>query len=373
MSHHVGPFPKPAPSAKTPAPVKLTDEQHEKYVAVLKHFTESKDAPNSEKHIDGPRSPITKAEKAFLTRECFLRYLRATKWDVHDCIKRVEGTLAWRREFGIDPESTLTSEIVSHENETGKQVILGFDNDTRPCLYLKTGRQNTKPSHTQVQHLVYMLERSIDLMPSGQDQLALLIDFKASKVGISSKLPSISISREVLNILQTHYPERLGKALLTNIPWLASVFLKMIHPFIDPLTREKLVFSQPFPHYVPVEQLDKAFDGKVDFEYNHSKYWPSLTKLAADRRKRYYANFELLGEVVGLSEFDLRKDELDKDTAYNPLNDLHTAKLASSSSDASGSGSGSVDEVAEKIEDLAIGQTETFDGESNNDVTVSAN
>lgn len=318
---HVDPFPKPDASAKTPAAEELSVEEHKKYITILKHFQQLKDAPDSEKHIHGPRSPITSAEKAFLTRECFLRYLRATKWSVDDCIKRIEGTLAWRREFGVDPDSSLSADVVSAENETGKEVILGFDNDTRPCLYLKPGRQNTKPSHTQVQHLVYMLERAIDVMPSGQDQLALLIDFKPTKIGKQSKLPSISMGREVLHILQTHYPERLGKALLTNIPWLASAFLKLIHPFIDPLTREKLVFSEPFPNYVPTNQLDEDFGGKVAFEYEHTKYWPSLTELTASRRKIYKANFEALGGIVGLSEFDLRNEHLEKAIAYNPVED----------------------------------------------------
>lgn len=274
----------------------------------------------------------------------------------------------WRNEFGIDPESNLSANVVSVENESGKQVILGFDIDSRPCLYLKTGRQNTKPSHTQVQHLVYMLERSIDLMPSGQDQLALLIDFKASKAGTVNKLPTLSMGREVLHILQTHYPERLGRALLTNIPWLAAAFLKLIHPFIDPLTREKLVFSEPFPNYVPPNQLDKEVGGNVDFEYSHQRYWPSLTKLAAERRKRYMENFHALGGVVGLSEADLRKEVLDKATAYIP-NQGSTQKIAppgqlSEAStlvvepDAASKNTEAVDEVTSKLEDLKVVQAE---------------
>ncbi|AOA70104.1 GQ68_04906T0 [Komagataella phaffii GS115] len=135
--------------------------------------------------------------------------MRATKWHYKDCIDRIEGTIAWRREFGIsaqldDSLNTVTAELVSPENETGKEVILGFENDARPCLYLKPGRQNTKTSHRQVQHLVFMLERVIDYMPSGQDSLALLIDFKqhpevAANVS-TSKIPPIGVGRQVLHI-----------------------------------------------------------------------------------------------------------------------------------------------------------------------------
>lgn len=363
-------FQKPAASAHIPPEKELTKEQQEKYIQILEHFHNLKTVGTSEKNPDANRQPITEVEKAFLTRECFLRYLRATKWVVADCIKRIEGTLAWRREFGIDP-SILTGDKVQAENETGKEVILGFDNDSRPCLYLKPGRQNTKASHSQVEHVVFMLERTIDLMPSGQDQLALLIDFKPTKIGKSSKLPSVSMGKEVLHILQTHYPERLGKALLTNMPWLATVFLKLIHPFIDPLTREKLVFSEPFPNYVPVEQLDKDFNGNVDFEYDHKTYWPELMKITEERRERYMKNFRELGSHIGLSEYDLRSENLNKETAYNPVAVLAEAKGESKPVETTGSNSTSttvvateettkkdIDSITDKVEDLKVAQAE---------------
>ena len=96
---------------------------------------------------------------------------------------------------------------------SGKQVALGFDNDGRPCLYLLPNKQNTKNSPKQVEHLVYMLERALDLAPPGQETIALLIDFRNSSSGSQ---PSVATGRQVLSILQNHYPERLGRALITH-------------------------------------------------------------------------------------------------------------------------------------------------------------
>lgn len=307
-------------SIQPPKPADLTEEQLEKYGKILKHFSnpeltfptkEKKNAENRE------LKPLESYEKAWLTRECLLRYLRATKWVLDDCIERITLSIAWRREFGIsnggeEHGDKLTADTVSPEGESGKEVILGYENEARPILYLKPGRQNTKTSHRQVQHLVFMLERVIDFMPVGQDSLALLIDFKdhadVPKVTGNSKIPPIGVGREVLHILQTHYPERLGKALLTNIPWLAWTFLKMIHPFIDPMTREKLVFDEPFPKYVPMDQLDKMYGGYLDFTYDHSKYWPKMLEITKKNRDHYLSRFEKFGAIVGLSEFDLRGD-----------------------------------------------------------------
>src|SRR5690606_38808599 len=126
-------------------------------------------------------------------------------------------------EFGV---AELTAEHISHENETGKQVLVGFDKDGRPCHYLNPARQNTDPSPKQVEHLVYMMERVMELMPPGQECLALLINFKQGK-GRKNTAPGIGMAREVLNILQMHYPERLGRALIVNGTRLLSLSLSL--------------------------------------------------------------------------------------------------------------------------------------------------
>lgn len=326
------PFEKPADGITPPKEKPLTQEQDEKYQIVLKHFQNPDLKVANREDDDCETGPLSDDEKAWITRECILRYLRATKWIVKDAIKRIESTISWRREFGInfqdDDKNIVNAHLVEPESLTGKEVVLGFDNEARPCLYLKPGRQNTKTSHRQVQHLVYFLEKCIDFMPSGQDSLALLIDFKQhpeiSANVETSKIPPISVGREVLHILQTHYPERLGKALLTNIPFLGRAFLKLIHPFIDPLTREKLVFDAAFSEFVHPEQLDKEFDGLVDFVYQHEIYFPALVKIAKARRAAYMERFYKFGAVVGLSEIDLRGalDEVKVPVGKHPYNAL---------------------------------------------------
>ncbi|QLG72328.1 hypothetical protein HG535_0D00350 [Zygotorulaspora mrakii] len=308
---------KELPSSITaPKEKELSDDQEKMYIKVLQHFQDPElKIRLTEKGGSEDKEGLIDEEKAWLTRECFLRYLRATKWNLQDCIDRICSSLAWRREFGIshfgeENGDELTGDEVAVENESGKQVVLGYENDARPILYLKPGRQNTKTSHRQVKHLVFMLERVIDFMPVGQDSLALLIDFKeypdVPKVAGNSKIPPLGVGKEVLHILQTHYPERLGKALLTNIPWLAWTFLKLIHPFIDPLTREKLVFDEPFTEYVPMDELDKLYGGYLDFTYKHKIYWPTLIEYSREKREHYLSRFQKFGSKVGLSEYDLR-------------------------------------------------------------------
>ncbi len=203
------PFLEPVESAKPNSPAELTVEQEAKYNKLLETVKAWKEVPSKA----GKGGPIEDSEIMWLTRECLLRYLRATKWNTSDAAKRVLETLSWRRDYGVD--DLLDGKISSPENETGKQILLGYDIAARPCHYLNPGRQNTEQSPRQVQHLVFMLERVIDLMVPGQETLALLINFKSSK-SRTNTAPGIGQGREVLNILQTHYPERLGRALIIN-------------------------------------------------------------------------------------------------------------------------------------------------------------
>jgi CRAL/TRIO domain len=83
-------------------------------------------------------------------------------------------------------------------------------------------------------------------------------------------------------------------------------FFKLIIPFIDPLTREKLKFNEDMAQHVPPSQLLKQNGGEVDFEYDHSVYWPSLIKLAETKRAAFRARWEKAGKHVGESEDYLR-------------------------------------------------------------------
>lgn len=202
------PIPSPTAYSKTPERAAINEEQQSKYDWLLEKVKSWTEVPSTK----GKAGPLTDSERQWLTRECLLRYLRAVKWKKEDAEKRIIDTLTWRREYGVEG---LTPDHISPENETGKQIILGFDKQGRPCQYLNPGRQNTDVSPRQVQHLVFMVERVLEILPPQQETLALLINFKSSK-NRSNTAPGIGQGKEVLNILQTHYPERLGKALIIN-------------------------------------------------------------------------------------------------------------------------------------------------------------
>lgn len=93
------------------------------------------------------------------------------------------------------------------------------------------------------------------------------------------------------------------------VPWFVWGFLKLINPFIDPLTREKIVYDEPLDRYVPREQLEKRFGGDLDFEYDHSVYWTHLHEICGRKRDAYAKRWRERGCRIGDSEFILKGGE----------------------------------------------------------------
>lgn len=293
------PLGKPLATSKPSLRPELTPEQEGKYKTLLASVAKWTEIPESSARGAGSAA-LEDDERMFMTRDCLLRYLRADKWNTTAAETRLKNTLVWRREYGL---KKITPDYIGVENETGKQLIMGWDNEGRPCQYMRPSKQNTERSPRQIEHLVFMLERSIDLMPPGQETLTLLINFAETKTGQGATLAQ---GKQTMDILQNHYPERLGRALVTNVPFYIWGFFKLITPFIDPLTREKIKFNEDSSLHVPKEQLLKESGGLVQFDYDHSEYWTALNALAAQKRAERKARWEKGGKRVGEYEMYLK-------------------------------------------------------------------
>lgn len=87
-----------------------------------------------------------------------------------------------------------------------------------------------------------------------------------------------------------------------KVPWVVTAFFKLITPFIDPLTRQKLKFNDDMRQHVPPQQLWNEFHGDLDFEYDHEVYWPTLLKLCEEKHKEQHDRWVKGGKHYGESE-----------------------------------------------------------------------
>jgi hypothetical protein len=106
------PFAQPAAASTISPSRELTASELAKYDLVLEHLKSITTLPTSSAKKNNETAPLSELEQYFLSKECILRYLRATKWNVNEAKKRLEGTIIWRREYGTD---TLTAELVEPE------------------------------------------------------------------------------------------------------------------------------------------------------------------------------------------------------------------------------------------------------------------
>lgn len=176
------------------------------------------------------------------------------------------------------------------EGETGKSIPLGYDVEGRVVLYLNPGKENTKPSERQIRHVVWGLERAIDLLPPYQSKLTLVIDFKHSS---QAQNPNMSTSIRVLSILQNHYVERLGLGLALNPPWYLNAFWASLQPFLDPMTKTKVKWNpqgEELRGLIPPHQLPKYYGGDYDFVFDKDVFWEEITDwcgIAEDGKRKH--------------------------------------------------------------------------------------
>ena len=184
--------------------------------------------------------------------------------DVVKAVAQIKKTLSWRKEFGVDvivkcfavantehdsKDHRMMREILSEENRTGKIYTRGYDQEGRALFYMTPARENTNVELNNMRHLVWSLEkaiactarRSVEIGMSKKplEKINLLIDYDAFKL---SNAPPMSTTKYTLEILQKHYPERMKHAYLLNPPLVFRAFWALIKSFVDPITKEKIVF-----------------------------------------------------------------------------------------------------------------------------------
>lgn len=145
---------------------------------------------------------------------------------------------------------------------------------------MKPRHENSKNHDGNVKHLVYNMERAVIAMKekTGKEKVILLIDYKGFSLFNS---PPMKTSMEILHILQDHYPERLKRAYLINPPMIFSSFWKVISPFVDPVTKDKIVFlkgaevPRKLAEHCDLDVIESCLHGSDERPFDSGKYLSS--------------------------------------------------------------------------------------------------
>lgn len=201
-----------------------------------------------------------------------LRHLRADKGNIQKAITRTKYAIQWRQEFGVDniikaihdpnatkadPELQRIRDIIKHEASPGKMYVRNHDKEGRAILYMYPVRENTNHPVHNIMHLVYAIERAIAATEkNGFEKIVIIMDFENWSLKHAAPMET---TKQTIHILQECYVERMSRVYFTNAPIMFRTFWNMAKPFIDPVTKKKIVFCSSKPGK---EELKKHFDEK---------------------------------------------------------------------------------------------------------------
>lgn len=215
-----------------------------------------------------------------------VRYLRSCGWDAAEAEQRLRGTARWRKEFGL--QALLAGahmDALERENAGGRMYVRGFDRSSRPVIVVTLRRADLNCHSETLLHMIYCIERAVacldvrehetylrvagtaGIRSSAEDELeadtrradgkfTVLVNFAGYSQWNRPKLRTV---REVMRMLQDHYPERLGCAILVNPPAQVRAMWRVVYWLIAPDIRQKVVVVSCPKEEVP-NKLDVVFD-----------------------------------------------------------------------------------------------------------------
>ena len=123
-------------------------------------------------------------------------------------------------------------------------------------------------------------------------------------------------ARATLSILQDHYPERLHRFVLLHAPALFSGFFKMISPFIDPVTKAKILFvtgsaaaqASSLAETFDLNRWEAPLGGSLEFSWSADAYFARDPAMAMAAAKAAGTEDVAVGVPVQEADVTIRKE-----------------------------------------------------------------
>lgn len=176
-------------------------------------------------------SPPASAREAAWASTAAARYLVAAKSHADAASASLAATLAWRAGLPPVPRcAACAADATAH-----CIVCAGALRDGRSVIYLSPPRARNMELHACTEHLLSELEAAFSRDAAGHAQAVWLADMRGFSI-----LQDPRIGVAYARLLSAHYPERLGRLVITTPPTIFSLFLRALLPFVDARTAGKI-------------------------------------------------------------------------------------------------------------------------------------
>lgn len=195
-----------------------------------------------------------------------LRWLRARKQDVDATAESIIQHAQWRDKYL--PTGRIEESEIQAELDANKVFLQGTDSLGRPVIVIqaRNHNMNTRNFEETKRLICYTLDNSIaaaDLDKAPDGKICCIFDLS----GLALRNLDVAALRAIFDTLQQHYPERLAQLWFVNAPLIFWGIWKLVCPFIQPATRDKLVFvglggkDNPLRRAVGEQVLPREYGG----------------------------------------------------------------------------------------------------------------
>lgn len=140
------------------------------------------------------------------------------------------------------PLGRIQESDIANELEKQKMFFQGVDKKGCPITVILARRHERHDRNLEEfkRGIVYGLDKALSRLSGEQEKFVIISDFTE----YTYKNVDLRGYLAALEILQDHYPERLGKLFMLHVPSIFLAVWKIIYPFIDRNVREKIVFVE---------------------------------------------------------------------------------------------------------------------------------
>uniref|UniRef100_A0A6T8PAQ3 CRAL-TRIO domain-containing protein n=1 Tax=Hemiselmis andersenii TaxID=464988 RepID=A0A6T8PAQ3_HEMAN len=166
-----------------------------------------------------------------------MRYIRAEVGSTSKAFKRIIATVDWRKTQ--TPMATGVCSQCEKDHRAHDLRCIGEDMYSRPIMYNCFAAQTAKDPMGLLEHFIVKSEECVRRMGGGVETWVWICDFEG--FGLRDAIdPRFSIW--LIQMLQNHYPERLGACIVIDAPRIFSILWKAAKSVAASNTLEKCIF-----------------------------------------------------------------------------------------------------------------------------------
>ena len=198
-----------------------------------------------------------------------IRFMRADCCDLDKAEARLRKTLAWRAEKGVDDVLANPPKQSELYSKLRVRSWMGFDPEGRPVQFERLGQfcgsGNVNALTTQewlgttlwdMEKVMAQMRKSSASSGKACWEYCFVGDLEGYE--LVNGMKTIPLLQALTEQIECHYPEIAGAIILVNAPAaLASIFTRIVKPFMDPITAAKVEMHAD----VPLDRLREVLGG----------------------------------------------------------------------------------------------------------------